>query len=243
MRLSQPRDGYRAGIDPLLLAASVDLRPGQSVLELGCGAAPALCALGLRVPGTTLAGLELQPAYAALARENAAQNGLQATIWQGDVADPPAAMRARAFDHVMLNPPYYDPARRAAAQATDRELALAGPTPLSDWIGCAARRVRPKGWVTVIQRADRLPDLMGPMAAHLGALELWPLAPRAGRAPGLILMRGRKGGRAAFRFHPTLTLHAGARHLSDAEDYTETVQAVLRDGAALPFPGAIGTAV
>ena len=33
----QPRDGYRAGVDPVLLAASVPARAGQSVLELGCG--------------------------------------------------------------------------------------------------------------------------------------------------------------------------------------------------------------
>ncbi|MGB0439250.1 MAG: methyltransferase, partial [Paracoccaceae bacterium] len=33
----QPRDGYRAGIDPVLLAASVPARPGERILDLGCG--------------------------------------------------------------------------------------------------------------------------------------------------------------------------------------------------------------
>ena len=35
--LWQPRTGYRAGVDPVLLAASVPARRGESVLDLGCG--------------------------------------------------------------------------------------------------------------------------------------------------------------------------------------------------------------
>jgi tRNA1(Val) A37 N6-methylase TrmN6 len=235
VRLAQPRAGYRAGIDPVLLAASVQAERGQAVLELGCGAAPALCCLAHRVPGLRLAGLELQPAYAALARENLARNGFQGTIHEGDVAAPPRALRAEIFDHVMLNPPYFKASSRSAANRADRELALAGATPLADWIACAARRVRPRGWVHVIQRAERLPDLMAAMTADLGSLELLPLIPRAGRAPRLILMRGRKGGRAAFRFRPAVVLHARPRHESDAEDYSDAIRAVVRDGAALPI--------
>ena len=35
--IKQPRNGYRAGIDPVLLAASVNAKAKQTVLELGCG--------------------------------------------------------------------------------------------------------------------------------------------------------------------------------------------------------------
>ena len=38
LRILQPRDGYRAGIDPVLLAASIPARAGDRVLDLGCGA-------------------------------------------------------------------------------------------------------------------------------------------------------------------------------------------------------------
>ena len=36
LRLWQPRTGYRAATDPVLLAAFVPARAGQRVLELGC---------------------------------------------------------------------------------------------------------------------------------------------------------------------------------------------------------------
>ncbi len=58
------------------------------MLDAGVGAA-ALC-LGRRVPGAVLTGLELQPAYADLARENARRNGIALTVHQGDLREMPA---------------------------------------------------------------------------------------------------------------------------------------------------------
>ncbi|MHA6345020.1 methyltransferase, partial [Roseivivax sp. CAU 1761] len=53
--------------------------------------------------------------------------------------------------------------------------------------------------------------------------------------PRLVLVRGVKGGRAAFRLAPPFVLHAGAAHLRDGEDYAPAVTAILRDGGALPI--------
>jgi len=44
VRLLQAKVGYRAAIDPVLLAAAIPARAGQRVLDLGCGAgAASLC--------------------------------------------------------------------------------------------------------------------------------------------------------------------------------------------------------
>ena len=51
VRLRQPRDGYRAAIDPVLLAASVPAKPGERVLDLGTGAGAAALCLMARVEG------------------------------------------------------------------------------------------------------------------------------------------------------------------------------------------------
>lgn len=236
VRLFQPKHGYRAGIDPVLLAATLPAKAGQSVLELGCGAGPALCCLGVRVAGLDLHGLEVQPGYAALARRNLSENGLTGEIWQGDLRAMPEGLRQRSFDHVMANPPYFDASNRKPAQDEGREMALAGEAALHDWVSQAGRRCKPGGTVTLIHRAERLPEVLTAVQAHLGSLELWPLAPRTGRAPRLMLIRGRKAGRAPFRFHAPLILHQGTEHIADAEDYTPQVSAVLRSGAALPFP-------
>ena len=61
LHLWQPRRGYRAATDPVLLAAFTPAKSGERVLELGCGAGAAALCLAVRVPGLDLHGLELQP--------------------------------------------------------------------------------------------------------------------------------------------------------------------------------------
>ena len=240
LEIQQPRRGYRAGIDPVLLAASVPARPGQSVLDLGCGVGVAALCLGARVTRVSLTGLELQPDYADLARRNAAENGIALEVLTGNIADMPRPLRARQFDHVIANPPYFD--RKAGSRAAEpgRETALGEATPLAEWVKQAARRCAPGGYVTIIQRAERLPELFSAATAHLGSLELLPLIPRAGRAARLVILRARKGGRAAFRLHSGRVLHAGEAHDGDRENYTTATACVLRRGHALPFPSDTG---
>nr|WP_136442110.1 methyltransferase [Pacificoceanicola onchidii] len=235
IRLLQPRAGYRAGVDPVLLAASIDAKPGQSVLDLGCGAGPALCCLGARVSDLHLTGVEIQPAYAELARINLSENHLHGDITVANVSELPAELRQRRFDHVMANPPYFLENQRRSAEDAGREIGRAGQTPLTDWIDTAARRVNPGGFVTIVQRIERLPELLAAMQKTLGSLELMPLFPRAGRPPRLVLVRGRKTGKAAFRFHGGLVLHRGGAHEGDREHYTDATNAILRDGAKLTF--------
>ncbi|KMK66613.1 tRNA1(Val) (adenine(37)-N6)-methyltransferase [Puniceibacterium sp. IMCC21224] len=235
VRLWQPRRGYRAGIDPVLLAASVPARRGETVLELGCGAGPAMCCLAARVPELDLVGVERQAAYATLARRNAMQNTVNATIVTADLTLLPVPVSQRQFHHVMANPPYFDATARTAAIDPGREAGLAEDTPLSFWVATAARRTRPGGSVTMIHRASRLPDLLAAFCASLGAVEVLPLSPRADRDPKLVLVRGRQGGRAAFRLHKSLILHEGHAHPGDREHYRPEIRAVLRDAAALGF--------
>ncbi|MFD1341995.1 tRNA1(Val) (adenine(37)-N6)-methyltransferase [Litorisediminicola beolgyonensis] len=235
LTLAQPRRGYRAGIDPVLLAASVPARPDERVLELGSGVGTALFCLAARVSGLSLTGVERAPAYAALARDNAAANGIAARIVTADLAALPAELRQESFDHVLANPPYFDPAASSAASDPGREAGRSEETPLALWIEVAARRLRPGGRLTLIHRAERLPQILAALSDRLGAICVQPLAPREGREARLVLVRAAKGGRAPFRLLDPIRLHKGRAHLRDEDDYAPEIARVLRDGEALSF--------
>ncbi|RCW82096.1 tRNA1(Val) (adenine(37)-N6)-methyltransferase [Paracoccus lutimaris] len=231
LRIAQPARGYRAGADAVMLAAACPARPGQSVLELGCGAGVALLCLGARVPDLALTGLELQPAYAALARHNAQENGIPARVLEGDLARMPAALRAESFDHVIANPPYF--LDGTPARDTGRGTARHEDTPLEDWIGAGLRRLRQGGTLTLIQRADRLGAILSALAEKAGAIKILPISAREGREAGRVIVTARKGARTPLRLLSPFILHANPSHSTDAEDLTEAAQAVLRAGAAL----------
>src|SRR5215469_4621252 len=86
--LAQPRRGYRAGMDAALLAAACDAKPGQRVIEAGCGAGAALLSAAVRRPESRFTGVERDPRALALCQENIAANGLSDRVeaLEGDVS-------------------------------------------------------------------------------------------------------------------------------------------------------------
>lgn len=231
LHLWQPRKGYRAATDPVLLAAACPAQPGQSVLDLGCGVGAASFCLAARAPDLRLSGLELQPAYAALARRNAVENGIAFEVHEGNLADMPRPLRIN-FDHVIANPPYY-PRGGTPSPNAGRATALQIDTPLSAWVEAATRRLAPGGWLTLICGADGLPEVLAAMGSKLGSASVLPLTPREGRPALRILLRARKTGRAAFRLLAPFVIHHGPAHDGDRESYTPRANAVLRGGDAL----------
>ena len=231
LRLLQPLKGYRAATDPVLLAAACDARPGQLVLDLGCGVGAAALCLAARVPGVDLTGLEVQPGYADLARRNAARNGIAFAVHEGDLTAMPPALRT-TFDHVIANPPYYPPGG-TPSPIEARARAMQQMLPLTTWVQAGARRLKPGGWLTLICGADGLPDVLAGMQGKMGTVAVLPLTARQGRAPARLLIQARKGGRGPFRLLAPLVLHLGVAHNGDRESYTPVAGEVLRNGASL----------
>jgi tRNA1Val (adenine37-N6)-methyltransferase len=230
LRLLQPINGYRAATDPVLLAAAVDARSGQSVLDMGCGAGTAALCLGRRVQGLSLTGIEIQPDYADLARRNAALNQMEFAVHHADILHIPAELH-RGFDHVIANPPYYSPTGSPSPDA-GRDQALRLQVPIGDWVTAGARRLTPGGWLTMIFATALLPDALAALTT-CGSTAILPLTAREGQPAKRVILQSRKGGRGALRLLAPLVMHDGTAHDADRNSYRPGVAAILRDGAGL----------
>jgi tRNA1(Val) A37 N6-methylase TrmN6 len=227
--LDQPEGGYRAAIDPVLLAAAVPAVAGR-VLDAGAGVGAAALCYAARVPGARVTGLELQDGLAAMATENARRNGVgdRVTILCGDILRPPAELGNGGFDHVMANPPYLPANHGPVPPDPSKATAMVeGEADLEAWLGFCLRMVAPRGSITLVHRADRLADILGILNGRAGGIVVFPLWPGEGRDAKRVIVQARRDGRAPLRLAPGLVLHrAGGA-------YTDAALAVLRDGAAL----------
>jgi len=233
LHLWQPRKGYRAGVDPVLLAASVPAVAGQTILELGCGVGAASLCLATRVPDLRLIGIELQTEYATLAQRNVAALGCNMQVVVADLRTLPADVRQVQADQVIMNPPYYN--RALGTQATDkgRDTALGGNTALADWLTVGISRLRPKGLMSLIQRIERLPEVIAALDERVGSVIVQPISARAGSDPHLFILRAKHSGRGPFRLNAPIAMHLGDAHDGDRDSYTDPINDVLRNGAAL----------
>ncbi|MDF1794730.1 MAG: methyltransferase [Thalassobaculaceae bacterium] len=227
VRLIQPISGYRAAIDPVLLAASVPARAGERVVDLGCGAGAVFACIAGRVTGVEVIGVERDAAMADLARRTLEANNLTGRIETADLATLSGTWEAGRIDHVAANPPYLtsdraDPSPNAGRAAAGMEEGAA----LADWTAVARRCLRHKGTVTLVHRADRLDDILAALAKGFGSVVIYPLFPKAGRDATRVLVRAVRGGRAPLRLAAGLVLHG------DDGTYTPAADAVLR-GAPL----------
>jgi tRNA1(Val) A37 N6-methylase TrmN6 len=235
LMLRQPVRGHRFGHDSILLAAAAIAHAGERAVDLGAGVGAAGLALARRIEGLAVTLVEIDPALTALARENAERNGLSGRVRAVclDVTAPASEFAAAGLapgsaDHVLMNPPFNAPdnpspdrSRRMARTASDETL--------SQWVGAAARLLRPSGLVTLIWRADGLSDVLAALAAGFGAISILPVHPKPGAPAIRVLAHASKDSNGPLALLPGFVL------ADDDGKPTTQAEAVLREGTALPL--------
>jgi tRNA1(Val) A37 N6-methylase TrmN6 len=215
LQLRQKREGHRVGADAVLLAAAAGA-PVARLIDVGAGVGAVGLALLQRWPEAHGELVEIDPALAALAGENAALNGLaaRARIVVADALDAKSRRAAglvdEAADLIITNPPYLDanaarispdPLRARAHVAGD------GTAAFAEWVVACLALLEPGGRFIMIQRADALPALLPALERRLGDIALRPVHPRADAPAIRLLISGIKGSKAPLRLLPALTMH------------------------------------
>ena len=223
---TQAQAGYRTGLEPVLLAAAIPARPGERVVEAGCGAGAGLLCLVARVTGLQALGLEIDPPTAALARANLAANAhtnatvlvQDVTCWQPDMP----------YDHAFANPPWHRPDGTPSPNPDRKRAKQAAPGLLRAWATALGAGLRRRGTLSFILPAASLTEGMTALtAARCPEIALFPFWPRDREPARLIILQGTRDGAGVSRVHPGLILH------TETGSFTEKADSLLRYGAAL----------
>jgi tRNA1(Val) A37 N6-methylase TrmN6 len=240
LSLLQPARGYRAGIDAVLLAATVADFASQpsAILDCGSGVGTVGLCVAARCPQARVTLVEREPALVDLARRNVARNGFADTVnlVVGNITAPanhPDAPRLapESFDVVLANPPFHDTAGGTRASNALKQVSHAMDAgELDAWIRFTARTCRPGGRVTLIHKADSLAALLAALKDRFGGLIITPIHSYAAKPAIRILLSGIKGSRAPLSLAPAVVLH------DDGGAFTPYVGRILREGASLGVP-------
>ena len=237
LRILQPKTGFRAGMDSLLLAASIDGR--GHILDVGAGAGVVGLAVAHRVAQAEVVLVERDPHLLELARANIARNGLagRARAIGADIARPLRELGelsacAESFDHALANPPYHTLGRCTPAPAGGKRAAHAMPGgELERWLRFMAAMVKPGGVISLVHRADALGAILAASSGRFGGHVIVPLHARPAAAASRVLVHAIKGSRAPLRLLAGVVLHEkDGRFRAEIED-------VLRGGAGLQAAG------
>ncbi|NLT57582.1 MAG: methyltransferase [Clostridiales bacterium] len=218
LRIYQKRQGFRFGLDAVLLAAHAGPRPGEAVCDLctGSGVVPLLLADS---PADSLCGLELQQDYADMAARSVALCGLSGRIdiRQGDLRHIGAHYPAGAFRLVTVNPPYRRAGAGLLSGRTDVDVARAELTCTLEQVCAAAAHLLPEGGrLVLVHRPERLADLFSALRAEgLEPKRLRFVQKTAGAAPSLLLLQARRGGAAGLSVCAPLLLEDADGRQSD----------------------------
>ena len=205
LRLIQKKDGFRFGMDSVLLADFAKVRPTDRVADFGCGTGILPLLLIGRGKGHHFLGIEIQEEMAEMSRRTMLLNGLQERVdilWE-DITRIREILPAGSVDAIVCNPPYGMPGQVMKNQKT--ELATARhqePQTLGQFFSAAFHLLRGKGKIFLVYPAAQMFSLMTALRnAHLEPKTFRLVYPDIKHPANLVLMEGVKDGRP--RLHPT----------------------------------------
>ena len=167
-RILQKAEGFRFGMDTVLLADFARIRPRDRVGDFGTGTGILPLLLLDRDKGCAFEAFELQESMADMAARTMALNGLtdQVRVHCLPVEHSAEVLAPNSLDVIVCNPPYGVPGTTLTNPAEDRRISRhQGEEGLLPWYRAAYRALKGKGRLAMVYPAPRLWEAMRDLAA------------------------------------------------------------------------------
>ena len=224
LRLIQKQQGFRFGVDAVLLSHFANIKNKHRVIDLctGTGIVPFL-AYGKYEPKEVV-GLEIQEDMVEMANRSSILNDTTDVVKfvQGDLKDKELLDSLGKFDVLTVNPPYK--LNNAGIVNPNDKLAIARHEvmcTLEDVIIAARRLLKDNGRMFIVHRPERLADIFVLMRKHkIEPKRVRMVQPNTKKAPNIVLVEGQRDGGAFLKWEETLYVY------DDNGNYSEEIDRI-----------------
>ncbi|MGN1368407.1 MAG: tRNA1(Val) (adenine(37)-N6)-methyltransferase, partial [Aristaeellaceae bacterium] len=211
LRIIQKNNGFRFGMDAVLLADFARVEERDRVADFGTGTGILPLLLAGRGRGAHIDAFEIQADMADMAKRSVDLNGLteRITVHHLPVEEASSVCQPGTLDAIVCNPPYGVPGTTllnpAQALSTARHQTEAG---LTAWFRMAYRLLRGKGRFHMIYPAPRMLEAMTALSrAHLEPKRFRLIYPYADKAANLVLIEAMKDAKPMLHPEPPLIVY------------------------------------
>ena len=209
--LLQKKDGFRFGVDAVLLADFAKDFRTQEVLDLCTGGGIIPMLLSAKTDAKRICGLEIQQEVYEMACRSVRLNELsdKVQIACGDLKKAAEIYGKRSFGLITCNPPYM-PAGKGIKNELDTKIIARHEVlcTLEDVIAASAQVLKQQGHLMLVHKPSRLVDIMCLMRKYdIELKRVRFIHKKTGTEPSLILVDGAYKGGSELRIMPPLYLY------------------------------------
>lgn len=211
IHIIQKKEGFRFGVDAVLLANFAKVKRNATVIDLcsGTGIIPFIikgkshCGL--------ITGVEIQSEFAEMANRSSQYNKFEDEIKfvEGDLKDKSLLKTLGRVDVVTVNPPY-KLHNSGILNETNRSTIARHEVccTLEDVISAARTLLKDNGRFFMVHRPERLVDILSLMRKYkIEPKRLRFVHPKPGKAPNIVLVEGQRDGGTFLKIEDPLYVH------------------------------------
>ncbi|WP_026885244.1 tRNA1(Val) (adenine(37)-N6)-methyltransferase [Clostridium beijerinckii] len=211
LNLIQKKEGFKFGIDAVLLSDFACIKNKHKVMDLctGTGIIPFLI-YGKYTPDC-IYGLEIQENMVDMAKRSVKLNELEGNLYfvNEDLKNIDYLKKLEKFDVVTVNPPYK--LNNSGIINPNDKLAIARHEilcNLEDVISAARILLKDNGRLFMIHRPERLADIFILMRKYkIEPKRVKMIHPKMGKAPNIVLVEGQRDGGAYLKWEAPLYVY------------------------------------
>ena len=207
-RLIQKKNGFRFGMDSVLLADFASIRPNASVVDFGTGSGILPVLLIGRNKGSRFEGIEIQSEIAEMAKRTMKLNHLEdkVTITCGNAEEADRWIPSCSIDAVICNPPYGEPGTALKSPHSSKAISRNQQQgTLKRFFKSAFTILKGKGRLILVYPAHQMFNVMSLLhEAHLEPKKFQLVYPFESKPANLVLIEAVKDARPSLHPMPPL---------------------------------------